>query len=132
MACNTFFRDAVTMRIFLRAFPLLLILLAVCACGMPHIGTLAEDEVVLGETAGTTTIVGTVNYVQIEGGFWAIRGGEPGSESMKTYEPVNLPESFQVDGLPVEVRALVRKNQASFRQVGPIIEIRSIAPATSK
>jgi len=114
-----------------RVFPLLLFLIAVCACTTPH-GTSAEDAVVLGETAGTTTIVGTVKFVPIEGGFWAIRGREPGSGSMQTYEPVNLPETFQVDGLQVEVRALVRKNQASFRQVGPIIEIRSIAPAISK
>ncbi|HEX9828845.1 MAG TPA: hypothetical protein VGB10_01425 [Bacteroidota bacterium] len=69
-------------------------------------------------------INGTVVYMTIEGGFWAITAIS--DEQNITYEPLNLPEEFRKEGLSVFVEATVRKDMASFRMVGPIIEIRSI------
>lgn len=66
-------------------------------------------------------IDGEVTYMEIEGGFWAIQDEE------ETYEPLNLPEEFKKEGLPVTVQATIEKDKLSFRMVGPIIEISSIS-----
>ena len=60
---------------------------------------------------------GEVNYMEIEGGFWAIEAGN------ETYEPTNLPSKFQKDGLDVTVAANVEENVGSIRMVGPVIRI---------
>lgn len=66
-------------------------------------------------------IEGEVTYLELEGGFWAIKDDE------ETYEPTNLPEDFQQKGLEVTVHAEVEEDKASFKMVGPIINIRSIS-----
>lgn len=65
-------------------------------------------------------IEGKVTYMEIEGGFWAIESAD------ETYEPTNLPEEFQKDGLKVRVYANVAEEKASIRMVGPIIHIEKI------
>ena len=112
-----------------RVFYFLPLLLLLCAggCDMLSGGSSAPEKIVLGDTTGTLEITGTVEYVQLEGGFWAIEG-ETGPGETQTYEPTNLPESFKVDGQRVRVRAKIREDMASIYQAGPIIEIRSIEP----
>jgi hypothetical protein len=45
--------------------------------------------------AGTDVrITGTVSHLDLEGGFYAIRGDDG-----VTYDPTNLPPAFQRDGL---------------------------------
>ena len=66
---------------------------------------------------------GTVVYMQLEGGFFGII-----SDDGESYDPVTLPEEFEVDGLRVEFTAKVADNQTSFHQWGTIIEILDINP----
>ena len=74
---------------------------------------------VSGTTEGRVCVAGTVQYVTIEGGFWALRGANG-----TTYEPFGaIPESFRREGLAVEVHGVIRRDVGSYRMVGPIIEI---------
>ncbi|MTI87076.1 MAG: hypothetical protein FH748_03815 [Balneolaceae bacterium] len=68
-----------------------------------------------------TEIEGTVQYIDLEGGFWAIKDGQG-----KTYDPMNLPERFQQEGLKVYTKAKIRNDMASIHMAGPIIEIHTI------
>jgi len=70
-------------------------------------------------------LVGTVEWMNLEGGFFAIRDGDG-----TTYEVMNLPEQFQKDALPVEARAVSRGDMASIRMVGPIVELVRIRERT--
>jgi len=63
-------------------------------------------------------IVGTVHYVDLEGGLFVIRDAE-GIQ----YNPVNLPEAFRRDGVPVEVEAYRRNDMVSIGMVGTLIEV---------
>jgi len=69
---------------------------------------------------GELQIEGEVTYKTIEGGFWAIQDQD------QTYEPINLSEDYQQEGLKVQVSANEAKDMASVHMVGPIIEIVSI------
>lgn len=66
-------------------------------------------------------IRGTVAWVELEGGFWAVRG-----DDHRIYEPINLPTAYQFDGVPVILRASIRRDRTSIHMAGPIIEIHSI------
>lgn len=63
---------------------------------------------------------GTVEFLQVEGGCWSIQ------TETERYEPVNLPEEFEEDGLRVRFEAEVREDLGSICQIGPIIELREI------
>ena len=99
-----------------------IIFLTMTLCAIMFSGCLTDAQET---TSGKVVeINGTVIYMTIEGGFWAITA--IANEQSTTYEPLNLPEEFRKEGLSVFVEATVRKDMASFRMVGPIIEIRSI------
>jgi len=66
-------------------------------------------------------IVGTVQYKNIEGGFYAIVGDDG-----KKFNPINLPKSFRKDGLKVKVTARLKTETVSFRMYGAMIEIVNI------
>ena len=70
------------------------------------------------ETASGT---GTVKYVDLEGGFYGIVGDDD-----KQYDPMNLPQEFQRDGLRVRFQAKIRQDIASIHMWGKIIEITRI------
>jgi lipopolysaccharide export LptBFGC system permease protein LptF len=61
---------------------------------------------------------GTVSYKTFEGGFFAIDGDDGNG-----YDPINLPDEYAVDGLRVQVSALIRDDLASFHMWGSIVEI---------
>jgi hypothetical protein len=63
---------------------------------------------------------GTVNYINLEGGFWGIV-----SDDGRHYDPINLAEEFQQEGLRVQVEAVV-KNCVGIHMWGTIIEITAI------
>ncbi|MGC8779217.1 MAG: hypothetical protein ACP5Q4_11130 [Candidatus Caldatribacteriaceae bacterium] len=65
-------------------------------------------------------IVGTVRWVDIEGGFLGIV-----ADNGIRYEPLNLPEKYQ-DGARVHVVARIRDDCASIHMWGTIIEILDI------
>ena len=65
---------------------------------------------------------GTVRFMTVEGGFWAIRG-----DDNVTYDPLDgLPPAFQSEGLRVRIEARRRNDMASVHMAGPIVEIISI------
>lgn len=63
-------------------------------------------------------VTGSVKYVDIEGGIFAIQSSD-GTQ----YNPVNLPDSFKTDGMAVEADARVRTDLVSGAMVGPMIEL---------
>ena len=69
----------------------------------------------------TFNIQGTVVRMVIEGGFFAVK-----SDDGKTFEPINLPDSFKRDGMKVSVTARIRRDMGSIHMVGDIIEILQI------
>lgn len=61
---------------------------------------------------------GRVVYVPIEGGFFGIV-----ADDGRKYDPRNLPEAFQRDGLPVQVTARPLEGIVGFHMWGQIVEI---------
>lgn len=100
--------------------PIGLLLALVAACG--HGGNEWVAPAHSADPTGPTiTITGVVRHFEIEGGFWAIRG-----QDSVTYDPTNLPDAFQKDGLRVEAVARRRDDMMGTRQVGPMVELERI------
>jgi hypothetical protein len=77
----------------------------------------------------TLTFTGTVTYVDLEGGFFALA-----ADSGENYDPINLPADCAIDGLRVWVSAEACADQASIHMYGTLIrvlEIRPLTPGTS-
>ena len=70
---------------------------------------------------GVIQVSGTVEFISLEGGFYAIRAADG-----KTYDPINLPQEYHHHGMRVRVKARMRGDVASVHMAGPIIEILSI------
>jgi hypothetical protein len=64
------------------------------------------------------TIVGTIRYLDIEGGGWVI--AEDGG---KSYQPQNLSEEFKKDGLRVRAKVQRVKDAVGILQAGEIVRI---------
>jgi len=90
-------------------------LIALVAMALAGCGRSSEEWVVptpAAEAGGTELhIVGTIRRVELEGGFFAIRG-----EDGVTYDPTNLPAQFQKDGLSIE--ADVRRHRPYGQPIG--------------
>ena len=69
------------------------------------------------------TIVGTIQYVELEGGFFGIV-----TEEGAKYFPQYLPFDFKVDGLPVRVDATLEEQVIGIQMWGVPIRIVSIRP----
>jgi hypothetical protein len=65
---------------------------------------------------------GVVQYVTIEGGFYAIR-----DVAGHDYDPTNLPAEFRKDGLAVRYSGHILREAASVHQYGRIIELTDIS-----
>lgn len=65
--------------------------------------------------------LGTVLYLDLEGGFYGII-----DENNVQLDPVNLPDTFKVDGLSIRLEFVILDDQTSFHQWGTMIEIVSI------
>ena len=61
---------------------------------------------------------GTVIYVNLEGGFFGIIGDDD-----ENYDPINLSEEFESDGLRVAFTAIKREDMGSFHMWGILIEL---------
>jgi len=70
------------------------------------------------QNTDTVEIQGTVVYKDLEGGFYAIEGNDG-----RTYDPVNLPESFQTNGLRVKATVLYKNDVVGIHMAGNIVEI---------
>jgi hypothetical protein len=75
------------------------------------------------QTPDVVRVNGTVQFVTLEGGFWAVRGDDG-----VTYDPIGgLPAAFQIAGLRVRLEARPKRDTASIHMAGPIVEILTIA-----
>ncbi len=93
--------------------------LAPAGCGGSTPTSPTGTVVVSGDVARGT---GTVQFITVEGGFFAIRGDDG-----VVYDPRNLPAAFQKDGMRVRFEARVRNDMGSFHMVGPIVDVISIS-----
>jgi hypothetical protein len=99
-------RDA---RILLSA----IVMMASLACASPTATDLPP---------GAIRVNGTVQYYNLEGGFWAVRGDDG-----VTYDPIaGLSPAFQRENLRVTLVAKIRTDMGSIHMVGPLVEILSI------
>jgi hypothetical protein len=64
---------------------------------------------------------GTVKYVDLEGGFYGIIGDDG-----QQYDPINLEQTYQENGLRVRFQAKIRQDIASIHMWGTIIELSKI------
>ena len=75
-----------------------------------------------GLPAGAIQVSGTVRYMALEGGFWAVRGDDG-----VTYDPMDgLAPAYQRENLRVTLVARVRNDVGGIHMVGPIVEVISI------
>lgn len=81
-----------------------------------------EDE---GDPADIVSGVGTITYVEIEGGFYGLV-----AEDGTKYNPLNLDEDFQEDGLRVRFRGQVRTDVMTTRMWGKNLEIEEMLRVT--
>jgi len=96
-----------------RTLAVVFTLLLAVSCASPTAPTLPE---------GAIRVDGTVQYFNLEGGFWAIRG-----EDGVTYDPIDgLPASLWRENLRVTLVGRVRTDMGGVHMVGPLIEVLSI------
>ena len=99
-----------------------LLALTIAATGLGS--SCKETPVAAGDTSAMTDISvnGTVRFIGLEGGFWAVRG-----DDNVTYDPRGgLSEEFQQDGLRVHLVARELRDVAGIHMAGPIVEVVSI------
>jgi hypothetical protein len=70
---------------------------------------------------GIISGTGTVKFINIEGGFYGIIG-----DNGEHYDPINLSQDFQFDGLRVRFEAKIRNDLFSIHMWGTLIEILKI------
>ncbi|MFB6230033.1 MAG: hypothetical protein ABEL04_02660 [Salinibacter sp.] len=100
------------------ALALLLLAAGLGACDA--LESAPSDRVVVGDTTETMKIVGTLQYVEVEGGCWSLRA------DTASYMPLGVPPSFRSDGIEVQVRAVRRPDVMCICMTGTPIEVRSI------
>jgi hypothetical protein len=90
----------------------ILAILSTSACSSPASPSIPD---------GATRVTGTARFLNLEGGFWAIRGDDG-----VTYDPKDgLPAAFQREGL--RVTAIVKSTGlGGIHMVGPIVELLEI------
>ena len=71
--------------------------------------------------ASSGWIEGTVRHVELEGGFFGIV-----DEQGNRFDPVNLPQRFEKDGLRVKFRMTKLPDQMSFHMWGALVKITKI------
>lgn len=110
-----------------------LIVLAGCARPSPDSDTAPDSAIADSSHAPAGGAVpdraiegtGTVRFVDLEGGCWAIDLDAAGGATGERLQPAGLAEDFRVDSLRVRVR--VRPVDAmSFCMLGRVVEIESI------
>ncbi len=94
------------------------LLMVACASG----GSNAWVDLKTDATAGPTIeLVGTVHYLEIEGGVWVIRDAKRTS-----YQPTSLPDRFRKDGMSVEAVGRRRDDLVSIGMAGTLVELSRI------
>ena len=84
-----------------------------------------EDPADGPDPANIVSGVGHIVYVDLEGGFYGIE-----AEDGTKYNPLNLEEAFQEDGLRVRFRGVLRPDVMTTRMWGQNLEIEDMLPIT--
>jgi hypothetical protein len=109
-------------------FPVLMGLLAATACTVMEMKVDSDGWTLPAPAPASQApiirIVGTVRYIDVEGGQYVI------VDSVKNvrFNPTNLPSSFQIDGTFVEAEARQREGAVSIGMVGAIVDLVRIRP----
>jgi hypothetical protein len=77
---------------------------------LPETGPTSDADVIKG--------TGSVVRVELEGGFFAIKGDDG-----TTYDPTNLAEEFRQDGLRVRYELRPRPDMMGIHMVGTIVDV---------
>ena len=89
-----------------------------------------DIEIVVPTTVGgmamTMHLTGTVPHLDLEGGVYVIR-----TEDGAQYRPIELPEEFRVDGLPVEAEVKRRDDIMTIDMAGTAVELLDIRKRTA-
>lgn len=115
------------MKAALHAFVFILLLFSLVGCGegVERPEDIRETKTGYGGSAeqeeAVIEIMGTIVYKEFEGGFYAIEGNDG-----EQYDPANLPEAFQQEGLSVVVTARKKTDLMTTRMFGTVIEILEI------
>lgn len=72
---------------------------------------------VLASSLLTRTLSGTMQYQDIEGGFWVV------ISNGKSYIPINLTEKYMVEGLEVKFQVVDLSDLAGIHMHGSYVEI---------
>lgn len=78
-------------------------------------------QYLMGTPPGSFRVDGTVRFIPVEGGCWALRVNDA-----VQYEPLGLPVAFRIDGLEVRALLKLRDDLASICMVGRIAEVLDI------
>jgi hypothetical protein len=78
--------------------------------------------------SNTISANATVRFAGIEGGCWVLEVGGGGMlvSGRTRYQPINLPERFEVDGLRVTVTLRELPDVASICMAGQVVRIETI------
>ena len=101
--------------------PLLLVALLCLAACAPSQAEPGNPEKQSGSTQELREVMATVRYIPLEGGFFGLVAND-GSQ----YDPTNLGQEFQQDGLAVRTTLRPLRGVVSFRMWGTIVEIVSM------
>lgn len=119
---------------------LALVALSACASPSPDTGVTPDSAVIdsshapaggavprarTGNESGVIEGTGTVRFVDLEGGCWAIDLDGAGGQTGERLQPANLAEDFRVDSLRVRIRARPA-DAMGFCMLGRIVEVESI------
>jgi len=89
-----------------------------CGAGATQSDETAASKKALDRQADTVEIQGTVVYKDLEDGFYAIEG-----EDGRTYDPINLSDSYKKDGLRVRATVRYKNDVVGIHMAGDIVEI---------
>jgi len=96
---------------------LLIIFALVLSCSKHEI----SNNVNLQYDENLVSAQGTIEYIQLEGGFFGII-----ADNGDKYRPLNLPEDFQKDGVRVRFEGKINTDIMGVYMWGKVIEIKNI------
>jgi hypothetical protein len=99
----------------------LVVVAGIIAVGMVAINMTGVGLYTSGPAKETVAVSGTVQYIDLEGGFYGIV-----ADDGARYLPLNLPEMFAEDGLAVTAEVVVKEDVATIQQWGTPVEIVTI------
>lgn len=86
-------------------------------------GTAPRATVLGADIPGQITVDAVVSYKSFEGGFYALDAADG-----RKFDPMNLPASYERDGMAVRFTGAVRNDMASFHMYGSIVQLTRIEP----